>query len=57
MYWWYIVMLVILQCSSFASVLVDLGVAFVLAALGILRFIVKFNLCIQGPVLTARAIP
>jgi hypothetical protein len=55
MYWWYIAMLVILQCSSFSSILADLcvasvlaglGVASALAALGILRFIVKLNLCI-----------
>jgi hypothetical protein len=66
MYWWYIAMLVILQCSSFSSVLANLCIAFVLAvldvastlaALGILRFIVKLNLCIQGSVLTSRAIP
>jgi hypothetical protein len=59
-------MLVILQCSSFAYVLVDLcvasvlaalGFAYALATLGILRFIVKLNLCIHGFVLTSRAIP
>jgi hypothetical protein len=57
MYWWCIAMLVILQCSSFASVLADLCVASILAALvvasalaalGILRFIVKLNLVHSG---------
>jgi hypothetical protein len=66
MYWWCIAMLVILQCSSFSSVLADLCVASILAALvvasalaalGILRFIVKLNLCIQGSVLMSKAIP